>query len=63
VSPVAKKAVAAALLVAGVAGAYVVRSTRHARRPPDGKDIRKASPGESNGAISVTKTSPFPSTQ
>ena len=62
-SSVAKKAVAAALLVAGAAGAYVVKSTRRARRAPSGKDTRKTSPGDSNGAISVTKTSPFPSTR
>ena len=62
-SPVAKKAVAAALLVAGAAGAYVVRSTRRGRRVAKGKDTGKTSPGASNGAIRVTKTSPYPSTQ
>lgn len=62
-SPVAKKAVAAALLMAGAAGAYVISSARRARRVTSGRDAGKASPGASNGAIRVTKTSPFPSTQ
>jgi hypothetical protein len=63
VSPIAKKAVAAALLMAGAAGAYVIRSTRRARRVTRGNDAGKTSPGASNGAIRVTKTSPFPSTR
>jgi hypothetical protein len=63
VSPVAKKAVAAVLLMAGAAGAYVIRSARRSRRGTTREDAGTTSPGVSNGAIRVTKTSPFPSTR
>ena len=60
-NPVARKAVAAALLAAGAAGAYLAKSGRLPRLTRSGEKVRNASSGASNGTIRVTETSLFSS--